>query len=313
MEKAVVTGGLGFIGSHIAKELAEKADQVLIVDEAKSRKNIAAFQHDVEVLNASICDYDKMKAAFKNAKTVFHQAALVSVPLSVKEPELTRKINVQGTLNVLKAAKENGVESVVLASSSAVYGNNDPPLKESMKPNPLSPYAQSKLQNESDAKEFYEKYGLKTVSLRYFNVFGPNQDPNSAYAAAIPKFITILKSNKQPIIYGDGNQTRDFIYVKDVAKANILASKAKTAASGNVFNIGSGKKISILGLLEKISLIMKKVAKPNFQPQRVGDIVHSYADVLSAEKVLDFKAKWDFDNALEETIDSYRYVHEEQP
>ncbi|MBU0586686.1 NAD-dependent epimerase/dehydratase family protein, partial [Candidatus Micrarchaeota archaeon] len=227
---------------------------------------------------------------------------LVSVPKSIENPELTERVNVQGTKNVLNAAVENGVEKVVLASSSAVYGNNSPPLKESMLSDPLNPYAKSKLQNEKDAAFFYEKHGLKTISLRYFNVYGPGQDPASQYAAVIPKFISALKSGNQPIIYGDGSQTRDFIYVKDVVKANVLASQKNVF--GKSFNIGTGNPITIISLLKKISNVLEKQVKPVFKPAREGEIMHSYADTSLAKELLDFEPEWNLEKGLKQTADS---------
>lgn len=302
MEKVVVTGGLGFIGSHLADQLHKNGYSITIIDNSNSRSNLKNIKQIDEIICASILDYEKVFSAIKNARFVFHEAALVSVQQSIKNPKLVYSVNVKGTQNVLKAAKENGVQRVILASSSAIYGNSEPPLKENMKPHPLSPYAKSKLQNELDANAFYEKHSLETISLRYFNVYGSRQNQNIQYAAVIPKFITALKSKSLPIIYGNGTQTRDFIYVKDVVRANILASTANKNALGKTFNIASGKPITILSLLEKIATIMNKAPKCMFKPARKGDIVHSYADISLAKKILGFEAYVELEKGLEETI-----------
>lgn len=301
MEKIVITGGLGFIGSHLAEHFCKNGYSVVIIDNSSSESNISGFKKNVETTYASITDYEKVLSATRDARFVFHEAAITSVPVSMENPRLTKEVNVKGTLNVLSAARENGVKRVILASSSAIYGNNRPPLCENMKPGPLSPYAQSKLENEKNAHEFYKKQGLETVSLRYFNVYGPRQDPHSQYSAVIPKFITALKSGKQPVIYGDGTQTRDFICVKDVVLANILAASAGKNALGETFNIASGKPTSILALLDKICGIMGKKPEPVFEPARKGDIKHSYADVSLAKKVFGFEPRVPLDQGLKET------------
>ncbi len=305
MEKIVITGGLGFIGSHISEHFCSKGFEVSVLDSSKSDANILTFKKDVQIARASITDYEKVRSALRDARLVFHEAAITSVPFSIENPELTRKVNVEGTRNVLKAASECGVSRVILASSSAIYGNNMPPLRESMKPDPLSPYAQSKVENEKAALAAYEKNGLETVSLRYFNVYGPRQDPSSQYAAVIPRFISALKSGRRPVIYGDGSQTRDFIYVKDVVEANVLASRAGKSALGKTFNIATGKPVSISSLLEKISSVLGKPADAEFAPARKGDILHSYADISLAKKALGFQPAWDLESGLNEACRSF--------
>ncbi|MFA5076919.1 MAG: SDR family NAD(P)-dependent oxidoreductase [Candidatus Micrarchaeia archaeon] len=305
MERILVTGGSGFIGSHIAEHFVQKGFSVAILDSSKESSNILPFAKDLDIFNCSITDYEEVKKAMKDVRYVFHHAAMVSVPQSVEQPELAKRINTVGTLNVLKAAKECGAKRVILASSSAVYGNNKPPLHENMLPNPLSPYAQTKLENEKHAHESYHRQGLETVSLRYFNVYGPRQNPDSAYAAVIPKFITALKSGSKPVIYGNGSQTRDFIFVKDVVRANVLAASAAKGALGETFNIATGKPVSILSLLEKIASLMGKKADPVLQPPRKGDILHSYADISKASKLLSFNSEYALEKGLGETVKSF--------
>jgi nucleoside-diphosphate-sugar epimerase len=299
MEKAVVTGGLGFIGSRISSQLHEDGYEVTILDNAPS-----AAPKEMSLERASITEYSSVYRALKDAKLIFHEAALVSVPLSIEQPALAREINVKGTLNVLRAARENGAKRVVLASSSAVYGNSAPPLKESMKPSPLSPYAETKLENEQQAAEFWKKEGLEAVCLRYFNVYGPGQRADSPYSAVIPRFISALKSGSRPVIYGDGKQTRDFIYVEDVVRANLLASKSGRGTLGKAFNVASGRPTSLISLLDSLSGLMRKKPQIDFQPARKGDIRHSYADVSLAQKELGFSPKWDLRKGLSETLHS---------
>lgn len=301
MEKILVTGGLGFIGSHIAEHFWKNGYSVAVIDNSSSGFNISDFKKGVETVHASITDYEKVLSATRDARLVFHEAAITSVPFSIENPRLTMEVNVKGTLNVLRAARENGARRVILASSSAIYGSNRPPLCENMKPDPLSPYARSKLENEKNAHDFYKKHGLETVSLRYFNVYGPRQDPHSQYSAVIPAFMAALKSGKRPAIHGDGTQTRDFIYVKDVVLANVLAASAGKNALGETFNIASGNPTSISALLGKISRIMGREPEPIFEPARKGDIVHSYADISLAKKVLGFEPRVGLDDGLKET------------
>lgn len=298
----MITGGLGFIGSHISEYFMQKGFEIAIIDNARNEVNVAHFRKNVEIVSASVCEYEKVKKTLKDARIVYHQAAVVSVQQSIQNPLQTKQVNVLGTKNVLKAAKENGVKRVVIASSCAVYGNAEPPLKESMPPMPLNPYAESKLENEKCALDYYSKYELETVSLRYFNVYGTRQNLDSQYAAVIPKFILALKTGQTPVIYGNGKQTRDFIYVKDVVNANVCASLAGKNACGRTFNVGTGKPTSVLSLLEQIEIIMGKKSAPDFKAERIGEIKHSYADILLAKKELNFEATWKLYNGLTETI-----------
>ncbi len=301
MAWALVTGGAGFIGSHIARKLLESGHSVRVLDNFSTGKmeNIDDLKDRIEIVRGDIRDIDMVKNAIKNIDYVFHQAAFVSVPRSLKDPGETAEVNVKGTLNILVCARDSDVKRLVSASSSSVYGDSPAlPKKESMPPNPISPYALSKLEAEEWCGLFGKLYGLETVSLRYFNVFGPNQNPNSEYAAVIPKFIKSVLSNKPPTIYGDGTQTRDFTYVKDVIDANLLALKGKPG----VYNIGSGKKISINMLLDMINRIAGKSLEPVYAEPRPGDIEHSLADISLARKGLGYNPGSDLEQGLRETM-----------
>lgn len=303
----VVTGGAGFIGSNLARVLCEE-NNVIVIDDLStghlgSIKDLINNQKIV-FIKGSVTDFELLKKIFKDVNYVFHEAAIPSVPRSVKDPIKSNYVNVNGTLNVLVTARDSGVEKVVYASSSSVYGNTQVlPKKEDMKPTPLSPYAVSKLVGEYYCQVFNEVYGLSTISLRYFNVYGPRQDPSSEYAAVIPKFISLVFNNKSPIIFGDGKQTRDFTFVSDVVNANILAMESKECG---VFNIACGKSISINELTHFImSLIGRKLNAIYSDPQP-GDIRDSIADISKANERLGYKPKFDLTKGLEETITWFR-------
>jgi UDP-glucose 4-epimerase len=302
--KAVVTGGAGFIGSHIVEELLKLGWQILVVDNL-STGNLNNLQHllnakNMEFVQGSIIDLPLLQKHFAGANYVFHEAALVSVQGSIEDPILSHDNNLSGTLNVLLAARDSGIQKVVFASSSAVYG--DTPVvrkKEDASPNPQSPYAVNKLAAEYYCRLFTEVYKLPTLCLRYFNVYGPRQSPNSEYAAVIPKFIQLVKDGKSPIIFGDGKQTRDFVFVEDVVAANILA--AKSTITG-VLNIGTSKSISLNQLAR---FILKKMNRldldPIYEKERAGDIKHSMADI-SAAKVLGYNPRYTLNLGLDELI-----------
>lgn len=302
-KKVVVTGGAGFIGSNIVQELA-KENKVIVIDNL-STGNIGNIkeeinQRKVDFIEGSITNLKLLEKTFEDIDYVFHQAAVVSIPYSIDNPIETNNVNIGGTLNVLSAASKNNVKKVVFASSCAVYGNpTDLPIRETAQINPLAPYTISKIVGEYYCKIFTDLFNLPTVCLRYFNVYGPRQDPNSAYAAAIPKFIDLVLKNKQPTIFGDGTQTRDFIFVKDVTKANTIAAESKRTG---VFNIASGEKISINDLAKKIIEINNKELKPIYKEKRKGDIKDSLADVSKASKELNFKADYKLGKGLKETI-----------
>jgi len=299
--KAVVTGGAGFIGSNLAEELAkEQENEVVVVDNLSTgrRENLQNLKNLKKCLfvEGSVTDLDLLRGVFKGCDFVFHQAAIPSVPRSVKDPLATNNVNTNGTLNVLVAARDCGVKKVVFASSSSVYGDTpELPKREEMTPNPLSPYAVTKLVGEYYCKVFEEVYGLKTVSLRYFNVYGPRQDPHSDYAAVVPKFVKSVSENKPPVIFGDGEQTRDFTFVKDVVRANLLA--AKSGATG-VFNIASGRRVSINELAEKIIKIQGKELEPVHSEPREGDVKHSLGDISRAQRGFGFEPRYSLEEGL---------------
>jgi UDP-glucose 4-epimerase len=300
-KKVVITGGAGFIGANLAKELAAN-NSVTIIDNLSTGKkgNIADLpQGKVEFVEGSIGEFSLLQRLFRNVDFVFHQAATASVHKSMENPLATNEANVTGTLNVLLAARDSGVKKVIYASSAAAYGDTTTlPQREEMMPNPQSPYAVTKLVGEYYCQVFQAVYGLPTASLRYFNVYGPKQDPNSEYSAVIPKFIKRLSEGKLPIIFGDGEQTRDFVFVTDVVRANILA--AESDATG-IFNIGQGQSITINELAELIIRIMNKDPGVIYKEARVGDIRHSLADISKAG-LFGYQPQYDLEQGLRESV-----------
>jgi len=306
--KYVVTGGAGFIGSHIVEELAKQNHEVVILDNLFSGtlENIAPFleKDKVRFVQGSITDLPLLQKIFAGADGIFHEGAIASVPRSIANPIATNEANVTGTLNVLVAARDCGVRKVLFASSSSVYGNTPTlPKQEDMTPNPLSPYAVSKLTGEQYLRVFSEVYGLKTVSLRYFNVFGPRQDPKSEYAAVIPNFITRILKRESPIIHGDGGQTRDFSYVKDVVQANIRAMESD--AQG-VFNVAYCQRIDLKELASTIMELTGITVPLIFDPPRAGDVRDSLADITQAKQAFGYAPEYTVKTGLEETIAWYR-------
>ena len=302
-KKIVVTGGSGFIGSNLTRALAGE-NHVIVVDDLSTGRleNIQDLVDSKSIIfvKGSITDLDLLQKNFKNVDYIFHEAAIPSVPRSIKDPISSNYANINGTLNVLVAARDNGVKKVVYASSSSVYGDTPTlPKVEDMKPSPLSPYAVSKLAGEYYCQIFTEIYNLPTTSLRYFNVYGPRQDPSSEYSAVIPKFVTSVLNNKSPIIYGDGNQTRDFTFVEDVINANILA--AESTVSG-IFNIAGGKRISLNDLAKSIIKIGGKDLDPIYADPRPGDIMHSLADISKAKEKIKYEPKFNLIDGLKEII-----------
>jgi len=302
-KKVVVTGGTGFIGSNLAKELAS-SNTTLVIDDLSTGylKNIQddVDANQIDFVKGSITDLELLTEVFKNVDYVFHQAAIPSVPRSIKDPILSNTANVTGTLNVLVAAQENHVKKVVYASSSSVYGDTPTlPKKEEMIPCPLSPYAVSKLTGEYYCKVFTGVYGLKTVALRYFNVYGPRQDPAGEYAAVIPKFIMSIFDDKPPVIFGDGEQTRDFSFIADVVQANILA--AESTACG-VFNVAGGKRITINALVDSIVKLTGKNIDAEYKDPRPGDIKHSLADISKARDSFNYNPGFGIEQGLGETV-----------
>lgn len=292
--KAVITGGCGFIGSHLVDSLLDQGVYPIIYDNLSTGniENLQSCQNRVKIIEADIRDLDKLNKSLKNVDLVFHLAALTSVPQSILDPYQTHEINNTGTLNVLWAALKARVSRVVISSSCAVYGDRHiPPLKETHIPSPKSPYAASKLTAETLAESFYHSYGLETVCLRYFNVYGLRQRADSDYAAVIPRFVECYHQKTSPKIYGNGQQSRDFIHVSDVARANILAASlpSNILEKHRVFNIGTGNKTNLLELLDLISMQTNYYLEPTFLPTRQGEIEHSYADITLAQKKLNFQ------------------------
>ena len=306
-KNVVITGGAGFIGSNIARALAADNDVTVIDDLSTGNlENIKDLvdNQSITFVEGSITDLDLLNKTFKNVDYVFHEAAIPSVPRSIKDPIKSNYTNVNGTLNVLVAARDSGVEKVVYASSSSVYGDTPVlPKKEEMTPSPLSPYAVSKLVGEYYCRVFTEVYGLPAVSLRYFNVYGPWQDPSSEYAAVIPNFISRVLNCKSPIVFGDGKQTRDFTFVRDVVNANTFAVKGKTCG---VFNIASGKRISINELAQLVMKITGTNIDVVYADSRPGDIMHSLADISKAKEKFGYESKFDLKEGLEETLKWFR-------
>jgi UDP-glucose 4-epimerase len=305
--KFLVTGGAGFIGSHIVEELLERGERVRVLDNFSTGKkeNIVPFSKEIELIEGDIRDLKIVEKAAKGVDYVLHQAALPSVFRSVKDPITTNEVNVLGTLNILMAAKEAGVKRVVYASSSSVYGDTPQlPKRENTEISPLSPYALSKLTGEEYARLFTSLYGLEIISLRYFNVFGSRQDPASQYAAVIPKFISSMLKEESPLIYGDGEQSRDFTYVSNVVSANLLATTSKTKEG--VFNIACGKRITVNELVTDLNRIMDTEIKPLYTDPRPGDVRHSQADISKAEKALSYRVEIDFEEGLKQTVEWFR-------
>ncbi len=297
----VITGGAGFIGSNLAHTLCKENDIIMIDNLLTGNyENISDIAGCIRFVRDDVNNLDTLMKEFESADYVFHQAALPSVQRSVEDPITSNRNNIDGTLNVLVAARDCGVRKVVFASSSSVYGDTPTlPKREEMKPNPKSPYAITKLAGEYYCRVFSEAYGLKTASLRYFNVFGPRQDPNSQYAAVIPLFITRIFKKEPPIIFGDGTQTRDFTFVKDVVQANVLA--AESQAEG-VFNIACGRQITLNDLADQIMKAVGIKMEKVYENPRTGDIKDSLADISSAREKLGYEPKFDLNSGLGETI-----------
>ena len=299
--KIVITGGAGFIGSNLAEVLSkDNANEVIVLDDLSTGKLANTNEMAIKFVNGSITDLELLQTVFEDVDYVLHQAAIPSVPRSINEPIASNNANINGTLNVLVAARDRNVKKVIYASSSSVYGDTPKlPKREDMTPTPLSPYAVTKLTGEHYCNVFNEVYGLKTVALRYFNVYGPKQDPYSDYAAVIPKFVSRVRRDEPPLIYGDGQQTRDFTFVKDVVTANIRAMKSD--ATG-VFNIASGNRITIQELAELVMKLMAKDLGVIFEEPRTGDVLHSLADVSKAKAGFGYEPGYRLETGLEETV-----------
>ena len=308
MEKFLVTGGAGFIGSNICRKLVADGCFVRVVDNLLTGKksNLADIIDKIEFIEADMGDESIARSAMKDIDVVLHQGALPSVPRSVDDPAATHKHCVDATFTLLLAARDAGIKHFVYASSSSVYGDTPTlPKVETMPPQPLSPYAAAKLAGEYYCSVFWEVFGLETVSLRYFNVFGPHQDPTSQYAAAIPAFVTAILKDEPPTVYGDGEQSRDFTYVDNVVEANLLAARARKTR-GEVLNIACGQAITVNEIIDMINELLVKNIKPIYTDPRPGDVKHSLADISRAKKLIGFKPKIPFCEGLQKAIDWYR-------
>lgn len=308
MDFILVTGGAGFIGSHIVKALVRRKKQVRVLDNflTGKRTNLVEVSNRIDTIEGDIRDFEACRVAVRGIDCILHQAALPSVQRSVVDPIMTHDINITGTLNLLIAAKEFGVRRLVFASSSSVYGDNPTlPKIEGFEGRPLSPYAVSKQAGESYCRLFSELYGLETFSLRYFNVFGPRQDPNSHYSAAIPLFIKKILHGESPVVYGDGEQSRDFTYVDNIVEANILASEA-AIKPGETVNIACGESISVNKLLKLINQTLDREVEATYVDMRPGEIMHSLADISKARKLIGYTPCVTQNDGLLRTINWYR-------
>jgi len=310
MRLFLVTGGAGFIGSHIAAALVHRGDRVRVLDNLSTGhlSNMDSFRSRIEFIEGDIRDADIVAKAVDGVDCVFHEAALASVPLSVERPLDSNAVCVTGTVTLLDAARRAGVRRVVYAASSAAYGNQPSISKcETDLPAPLSPYAAAKIAGELYCRAFWETFGLETVAIRYFNVFGPRQDPNSPYSAVIPLFITAMLTGQQPIIYGDGGQSRDFSFVENVVHANLLAADAPNVA-GRTINAADGRSIDLLTLLNLLNRLLGLNVEAKFAPPRIGDVRDSLADITLARKLLGYEPQVNFEEGLRRSIDYYRQL-----
>jgi len=309
----LITGIGGFIGSSLARELLQRGEQVRGVDNFSTgrRENLTQILGHIDFREADLLDLDAMTNACAGVDYVLHQAAIPSVPKSVLDPLGSNRANVDGTLNLLVAARDAKVKRVVYAASSSAYGDTPTlPKHEGMTPDPISPYAVAKLASERYMISFYRCYGLETVALRYFNIFGPRQDPSSPYSGVLAKFITMMLGGKQPTIFGDGEQSRDFTYIDNAVEANLLACKAPAAqAAGKVFNVATGRRITLNETFKLLQNLTSYSGSPIYGDERGGDIKHSLADISSAERNIGYKPKVNFEDGLKRTVDWYRNSH----
>ncbi|MGB7573725.1 MAG: SDR family oxidoreductase [Thermodesulfobacteriota bacterium] len=310
MSKVLVTGGAGFIGSNLTEALLQRGHLVRVLDDfSTGKKENLVFDKaypSLEIIKGDIRDLRTCQKAAERMEYVFHQGALPSVQRSVEDPETSNAVNVGGTLNILLAAREKGVKRVMYAASSSIYGDTPTlPKHEEMPPNPLSPYALQKYIGEQYCRLFYQLYGLETISLRYFNIFGPKQDPNSLYSAVIPKFIDALLQGRPPIIFGDGEQSRDFTYIENVVEANLLAMSAEHL-HGEAINIACGNRISLNQLLNVLKEILGSKQSPIYQDPRKGDVKHSLADIRRGKEIINYEPKVGIETGLKKTAEFFR-------
>lgn len=308
MANYLVTGGAGFIGSHLAAELVRRGHRVRVLDNFSTgrRENLAEVAHRIELVEGDLRKPADCRRACAGMEVVFHQGAIPSVPKSVENPVASHEANIDGTFHLLEAARAAGCRRVVYAASSSAYGDVPTlPKREDQRPLPLSPYGVQKLAGELYLRAYFECFGLETISLRYFNVFGPRQDPQSQYAAAIPAFVTAILAGRPPTIYGDGEQTRDFTYIDNVVHANCLAADAPRTA-GQVVNVACGESISLNRIVARINEHLGTNIRPIYAPMRAGDVRHSLADIGLAREVIGYRPQVSFDEGLRRAIDWYR-------
>ena len=315
MARFLVTGGGGFIGSNLTEAILRRGDDVRVLDDFSTgrRENLreaaawaASGGGRFELLEGDIRDAATCARAMEGVDHVLHEAAIPSVQRSVRDPRTTNAVNVGGTLELLHAARQAGVKRFVFASSSSLYGESETlPKVETMPPSPLSPYALQKLAGETYCRLFHALYGLPTIALRYFNVFGPRQDPGSEYSAVIPRFVSALRGGRRPIVYGDGEQTRDFTFIANVVQANLRACEAEPQAFGRAFNVACGERISLNGLLRELSHLLGTEARPEYAPPRPGDVRHSLAGIDSARQGLGYVPQIDLAEGLRRTVESF--------
>jgi nucleoside-diphosphate-sugar epimerase len=308
--RVLITGGAGFIGSHLSEALISLGAAVVVIDDLSggSKDNLTSFG-PVEFVQASILDRDALSRATKGCSYVFHQAALGSVPRSVEQPRLYNDVNTTGTLNVLEAAREAGVKRVMFAASSSAYGENPVPWIEHMPTMAKSPYAATKVAGEALFRSYVHSYGLDTACLRYFNIYGPRQNANSAYAAVIAAFAKAVLAGKPPMVFGDGEQSRDFTFVHNAVHANLLAARREVPVRGEVINVGTGGRVSVNELAAKVAQMLgRPELKAVYQPERAGDIKHSFADLAKARSLLGYQPITTFETGLERTLAWYRTV-----
>ena len=306
MTRVLVTGGAGFIGSNLVAALLERGDDVRVLDNFStgSRANLAALGREVEVVEGDLRSYERVHTAVRGSEVVFHQGALGSVPRSVQDPLTSTAVNVEGTLNVLLAARDEGIRRVVAASSSSVYGDGGTfPRVETQSPNPISPYAVAKLAAERFCVSFARVYGIETVALRYFNVFGPRQDPSSQYAAVVPRFIRAIADGSPVTVHGDGEQSRDFTYVENVVRANLLAADGADAA-GRVLNVATGASQTVNALADTVGRLLGLPVEKSHGPVQAGDVRESWADVSAAREALGYEPAVGFEEGLRRTIEA---------
>ncbi len=314
MRTFLVTGGAGFIGSHIAETLAERGDRVRVLDNLSTGhlSNMDGFRDRIEFVEGDLVDADLVAGVVEGVDCIFHQAALASVPRSVEAPLDTNAACVTGTVTLLDAARKAGVRRLVYAASSSAYGDQPTSSKrETDLPVPISPYGAAKVAAEFYCQAFTATYGFQTVCIRYFNVFGPRQDPDSPYSAVIPLFITAILERRQPVIYGDGLQSRDFTYVSNVVGANLLAAEAAAEkVSGRMFNAANGRSTNLLTLIDVLNRLLGTSVKPRFDAPRPGDVYESLADITQAREYLGYEPKVGFEEGLRQSIDYYRQLAE---